>query len=410
MTIKLRLTLLVTALIGLLLLAMTANLMGRKEGAARLHAIYAERIEPLKALKAGGDGNAFDRAFAQQVEAAAADDAAARAAYQAAFVRNLLIFGTVLVAAAVAGTWLVRSILRPLRHAVGVAETVAAGDLSVAIHVAGRDEIAGLMRALGEMTAGLSRIVGDVREGSDSIAVGTAQIATGNADLSQRTEEQASNLQQTAATMEQLTATITHNALTAETASDLARGAARAAEEGGAAVGELVRSMSDIAEASRRIGEIVGVIDGIAFQTNILALNAAVEAANAGEAGRGFAVVAAEVRQLAQRSASAAREIKGVIADSSAIVESGGQLATRTGVSMADAVAQVQRVSTMIGEISGASAEQARGIAQIGEAVAELDRVTQQNAALVEENAAAAESVKHQAAHLAGIASRFKLA
>jgi len=409
MTIKLRLTLLVTALIGLLLLAMTANLMGRKEGAARLHAIYAERIEPLKVLKVQGGGG-FDRAFAQQVEAAAADDAAARSAYQAAFTRNLLIFGTVLVAAAVAGTWLVRSILRPLRHAVGVAETVAAGDLSVEIPVAGRDEITGLMVALREMTAGLSRIVGDVREGSDSIAVGTAQIATGNADLSQRTEEQAGNLQQTAATMEQLTATISHNARTAETASDLARGAARAAAEGGAAVGELVRAMTDIAEASRRIGEIVGVIDGIALQTNILALNAAVEAANAGEAGRGFAVVAAEVRQLAQRAASAAREIKGVIAHSSTIVERGGRLATRTGVSMADAVAQVQRVSTMINEISGASAEQARGIAQIGEAVAELDRVTQQNAALVEENAAAAESVKHQAAHLAGIASRFKLA
>ena len=409
MTIKLRLTLLMAALIGLLVLAMSANLLGRQEGAARLHALYAQRIEPLTQLKARSDPD-FDREFAAQANAAAADDAAATSAYRAALLRNLLIFGAALLAAVVACVLLIRSILRPLQNAVGVAETVAAGDLSASIDVAGRDEIAYLMTALRQMTAGLSRIVGEVREGSESIATGTAQIATGNADLSQRTEEQASNLQETAASMEELTATISHNAETAQTAASLARGAARAAEDGGAAVGELVRTMQDIARASQRIGDIVGVIDGIAFQTNILALNAAVEAARAGESGRGFAVVASEVRSLAQRAASAAKEIKGVIVDSNTTVEAGGRLAAQTGQSMADVVSQVQRVSTMIREISSASTEQARGISQIGEAVAQLDQVTQQNAALVEESAAAAESLKYQAAHLADVTARFKLA
>ncbi len=315
-----------------------------------------------------------------------------------------------LAAAALAAlaAWLVtRSITQPIARAVHVAETVASGDLRLRVHSTGRDEPAQLLQALERMGDSLRRIVGDVRLSSDSIATGSTQIANGNADLSQRTEEQASNLQQTAASMEQLTATVRNNAETAQAASALASGASDAAARGGQVVGDVVRTMDGISASSRQIADIIGVIDGIAFQTNILALNAAVEAARAGEQGRGFAVVAGEVRSLAQRSAQAAKEIKVLIGESVSQVETGGALVAQAGEAMDEIVTQVKRVNEMIGEISSASGEQRRGIEQIGDAVGQLDQVTQQNAALVEESAAAAESLKQQADGLARAVGAF---
>jgi methyl-accepting chemotaxis protein len=248
-----------------------------------------------------------------------------------------------------------------------------------------------------------------VRSSSDSIATGSAQIATGNADLSQRTEEQASNLEQTAASMEQLTATVKQNSDTARQANQLATSASEAASRGGAVVSQVVGTMQDISASSKKIADIIGVIDGIAFQTNILALNAAVEAARAGEQGRGFAVVASEVRSLAQRSANAAKEIKTLIGQSVAKVDDGSKLVDEAGASMHDIVNQVKRVTDLIAEISTASIEQTQGIAQVGEAVTQLDQVTQQNAALVEQSAAAADSLKQQAAGLAELVRAFRV-
>ncbi len=302
-----------------------------------------------------------------------------------------------------------RSITRPIAAAVKVAETVAAGDLSSHIEVGSRDETGQLMAALKRMNDSLVGIVGQVRGASDSIATGSSQIANGNADLSQRTEEQASNLQQTAASMEQLTATVKQNADTARQATQLATSASAVAQEGGDVVGQVITTMEAISTSSKKISDIIGVIDSIAFQTNILALNAAVEAARAGEQGRGFAVVAGEVRNLAQRSAQAAKEIKSLIGESVEKVENGSKLVTNAGKTMEEIVSQVRRVSDLIGEISAASVEQSSGIGQIGDAVNQLDQVTQQNAALVEESAAAAESLKHQAAQLAQTVSVFKL-
>ena len=303
-----------------------------------------------------------------------------------------------------------RSITGPIARAVGIAETVASGDLTSDVKVDSTDETGQLLAALKKMNDSLLSVVGQVRNSSDSIATGSAQIATGNADLSQRTEEQASNLQQTAASMEQLTATVKQNSDTARQATQLAGSASTAAAEGGRVVGQVVATMDDITQSSRKIADIIGVIDSIAFQTNILALNAAVEAARAGEQGRGFAVVASEVRSLAQRSAQAAKEIKSLIGESVEKVESGSKLVDEAGQSMTNIVAQVKRVNDLIGEISAASMEQSTGIGQIGDAVNQLDQVTQQNAALVEESAAAAESLKHQAAQLAQTVSIFKVA
>ena len=326
-----------------------------------------------------------------------------------ALVLQLALSALGLAVAAVLSWLVTRSITQPIRQAVQVAETVAAGDLSSRIDATGRDEVSQLLAALKRMNQNLTGLVGQVRGGSDSIAIGSAQIATGNADLSQRTEEQASNLQQTAASMEQLTATVKQNADAAREATRLAGSASDVAMRGGDVVGKVVAMMEEITVSSRRIGDIIGVIDAIAFQTNILALNAAVEAARAGEQGRGFAVVASEVRSLAQHSAQAAREIKDLIGDSVQRVEAGSQLVGEAGKTMNEVVAQVRRVSDLIGEIGAASAQQSSGIDQIGEAVAQLDHVTQQNAALVEESAAAAESLKHQAAQLAGVVAVFKL-
>ncbi|MCW5667687.1 MAG: MCP four helix bundle domain-containing protein [Piscinibacter sp.] len=328
--------------------------------------------------------------------------------------RNGLIAACVL--AVLFATALALLITRGITRALGaepaalaaVAQRVARGDLAP-VEGAGRAPGNSVLASLGQMQQGLSAVVTQVRSASDSIATGSTQIATGNADLSQRTEEQASNLQQTAASMEQLNSTVKNNADTARQANQLAGSASQAAEKGGAAMSQVVATMRDISESSKRIADIIGVIDGIAFQTNILALNAAVEAARAGEQGRGFAVVAGEVRSLAQRSAEAAKEIKALISASGDRVDAGSRLVGEAGATMSDVVGQVRRVADLIGEISAATTQQAGGIGQVNDAVTQLDQVTQQNAALVEEGAAAAESLRHQAQSLADAVRVFKL-
>ncbi|WP_313283661.1 methyl-accepting chemotaxis protein [Delftia tsuruhatensis] len=293
-------------------------------------------------------------------------------------------------------------------YAAGVARQIAQGDLSVRVQLAPGDT-SSLLRAMEDMRAGLARVVADVRQSSESIATGASQIASGNADLSQRTEEQASNLEQTAASMEEMNATVKLNADTVRTATQLAASSSQAATGGGKIVDRVVATMEQITASSRKIEDIIGVIDSIAFQTNILALNAAVEAARAGEQGRGFAVVASEVRSLAQRSAGAAKEIKALIGESVSKVDEGSGLVGEAGSAMKDIVQQAQRVADLIGEIGAATAEQADGVAQVGDAVVQLDQVTQQNAALVEESAAAAASLNAQAARLVDLVSLFKL-
>jgi methyl-accepting chemotaxis protein len=301
-----------------------------------------------------------------------------------------------------------RSICRPLDQAVAVAARIAAGDLGAGVPADGNDEPARLMRALAAMQESLRVLVGQVRDSSRSIEVASSEVAGGNADLSRRTEHAAGNLQRTASAMEQLTTTVRQSADAARTANQLASSAAEVAARGGRVVSQVVMTMDDINSSSKKISDIIGVIDGIAFQTNILALNAAVEAARAGEQGRGFAVVAGEVRSLAQRSAEAAREIKSLIGASVERVDSGSHLVQDAGATMTEIVASVQRVSDIIGEISGAAGEQSQGIGHVNEAICELDRMTQQNAALVEQSAAAAESLKEQAARLAGVVSTFR--
>lgn len=301
-----------------------------------------------------------------------------------------------------------KSITAPMSEAVRVADAVAAGDLTVHVSDAGKDEATALMSALRTMRDGLRKIVMDVRMSSDSIETGATEIASGNADLSQRTESQASNLQQTASSLEQLSGGVQQSASGAVTATDLANTATRVAERGGEVVTQVITTMDDINSASRRIADIISTIDGIAFQTNILALNAAVEAARAGEQGRGFAVVAGEVRSLAQRSATAAREIKDLIGNSVERVAAGANLVQEAGTTMNEIVASVKQVLDRIGEISLAATEQSQGIGQINVAVSQLDQMTQQNAALVEESAAAAESLKQQARHLTELVHLFR--
>ena len=302
-----------------------------------------------------------------------------------------------------------RSITRPINEAVKVATTVAGGDLTSQINPSGTDETADLLRALKAMNDSLITVVGEVRGNAESVATASAQIAQGNADLSQRTEEQASALEETSASMEQMGSSASQNADNARQANLLASNASNVAKQGGQVVGQVVQTMRDINESSRKISDIIGVIDGIAFQTNILALNAAVEAARAGEQGRGFAVVAGEVRNLAQRSAEAAKEIKGLIGASVERVEQGSALVDQAGATMHEIVSSIQRVSDIVGEISSASVEQSAGVGQVSEAISQMDQTTQQNAALVEESAAAAASLKSQANLLVQAVERFKL-
>jgi methyl-accepting chemotaxis protein len=308
----------------------------------------------------------------------------------------------------IASIVITRSIVRPIGEAITLAETVAQGDLTCMIEVRSTDETGRLLSALKQMNESLRHTVSEVRIGTTHIVSASTEIASGNLDLSSRTEEQAAALEQTAASMEQLTATAKHNAENASEANRLAVSASDVAVQGGAAVSEVVSTMSSIHASSSKIVDVIGLIDGIAFQTNILALNAAVEAARAGEQGRGFAVVATEVRTLAQRSATAAKEIKALINDSVAQVDHGTELVGRAGQTMEHVVTSIQRVASIISEIAAASREQMTGIDQINQAVGQMDSVTQQNAALVEEAAAAAQSLEDQAHRLTKTVSVFK--
>ncbi|EOA02536.1 methyl-accepting chemotaxis protein [Herbaspirillum frisingense GSF30] len=339
----------------------------------------------------------------------AAGEAATRDSASARLLINSLAVVALLLATAVA--WLVsRSISRPLGHAVGVARRVAEGDLSTQVEVTSRDETGELMAALKLMNENLRNIVGRVHQGSNTIHHAAGEIASGNLDLSARTEQQAGSLEETASAMEELTTTVRQNADNARQATQLASTASGIAVQGGSVVHRVVDTMADINASSRQIVDIIAVIDGIAFQTNILALNAAVEAARAGEQGRGFAVVASEVRSLAQRSASAAREIKTLIHDSVGKIENGSTLVQQAGSTMEDVVASVQRVNTIIAEISRASQEQSTGLEEINRAITQMDESTQQNAALVEQAAAAAQAMRDQAVQLQDVVGVFKLA
>ncbi|MEO8296804.1 MAG: methyl-accepting chemotaxis protein [Burkholderiales bacterium] len=338
----------------------------------------------------------------------------AESAYASEVQRTIALFAAVGVLAAVIIVPLTLanlvSIVQPIRQARALALAIAEGDLTTEVHVTGRDEAADLLEALQRMQSSLGNIVGQVREASSSIAVASGEVASGSLDLSQRTEQTAGNLQQTASSMEQLTGTARHSAEAAGQANHLASSASAVAKRGGQVVSQVVHTMSEINNSSKKIADIIGVIDGIAFQTNILALNAAVEAARAGEQGRGFAVVATEVRNLAQRSANAAKEIKGLIGVSVDKVESGSRMVADAGATMDEIVGSVQRVSDIIGEIADVSSQQSSGISQLNGSVGQLDQMTQQNAALVEQSSAAAESLKEQANRLAQVVSVFKLA
>jgi methyl-accepting chemotaxis protein len=322
----------------------------------------------------------------------------------------MIVLGAVtLLGAAALGWWITVSITRPLNRAVDVANAVAGGDLTGSVEIDGKCEVNLLLGALDTMKHNLAATVTTVRAGTDSIALGSAEVAAGNQDLSARTEQQASSLEETASSMEELTSTVKQNADNARQANVLAETASGVAAKGGQVISQVVDTMDQIHASSSRITDIISVIDGIAFQTNILALNAAVEAARAGEQGRGFAVVAGEVRSLAQRSAAAAKEIKSLIDDSSGKVETGSRLVKEAGSTMDDIVDSVRRVADILGEITSASVEQSAGIEQINEAVTQMDTVTQQNAALVEEAAAAAQAMQDQAARLAEAVAVFRV-
>jgi len=344
----------------------------------------------------------------QNTEMVTAGDAAHAVSKRTQFLIMVLalIAAGISLAVAVLAT---RSITKPLNEAVDVAQRVADGDLTSVIEVNSRDETGQMMEALRHMNASLIKIVAEVRTGTDQIAEASSEIASGNLDLSSRTEEQAASLGQTSSSMRELTSTVQQNADNARQANQLAAKASEVAVRGGSVVSHVIDTMGSITASSKKIVDIIGVIDGIAFQTNILALNAAVEAARAGEQGRGFAVVASEVRNLAQRSAAAAKEIKQLIGDSVEKVREGSNLVEQAGVTMEEVVASVRRVTDIMGEITSASQEQSAGIAKVNNTILEMDETTQQNAALVEEAAAAAASMQEQAANLARVVSVFKL-
>ncbi len=354
-------------------------------------------------------GDSLDEHKDYNAEAGKRVAAEALATMQAATWFTVILTSCALFVVLVLGIMLVRQIVASLNHAIHVAQTVASGDLTSDIEVNSQDEAGKVLQALKEMNASLLNIVSQVRSSTDNIASASGEIATGNMDLSSRTEHQASSLEETASSMEELTSTVRQNADNARQANQLAVSASEIAMKGGDVVAQVVDTMSGINESARKIVDIIGVIDGIAFQTNILALNAAVEAARAGEQGRGFAVVAAEVRNLAQRSASAAKEIKVLIDDSVGKVERGTQLVGEAGATIKDVVSSVRRVTDVVGEITAASQEQTAGIDQINIAITQMDETTQQNAALVEQAAAAAASLQDQANNLSEVVSIFKI-
>ena len=320
-----------------------------------------------------------------------------------------IVEGIVVLLAALVAWTTTRSITRPLGESLKVAQRVASGDLTSRVQVSGRDEAAELQRALGEMNVGLARMVTQIRSGAESIAVGAGQVAAGNQQLSSRTEEHASSLEETASTLEEFTTTVRQNAEHAKQASALAGSASATAQKGGEVVSKVVTTMEEVTASSKRISDIIGVIDGISFQTNILALNAAVEAARAGEQGRGFAVVASEVRSLAQRSAESAKEIRGLIENSVSRVEAGARLVGEAGKTMDELVASVKKVAEIMTEIAAASHEQSSGIEQINKAITQMDTVVQMNASLVEEATAAATSMANQATSLARAVAQFRI-